>query len=132
MKFGQAPAPTARPAFLSPPAGLAAVLAAALALSLLAPAALAQDAGSRPRAPVATEQAPLDEPAVRRSVVEDDNARIEEVNVRGAVRSTKVQPKGVIKAEYEVLQMDAGRDLTAGPSSARGAAGQSVWRVLSF
>ena len=81
---------------------------------------------------MAAEQVPLNEPAVRRSVVEDDNARIEEVNVRGAVRSTKVQPKGPIKAEYEVLQMDAGRDLTAGPSSARGAAGQSVWRVLNF
>ena len=123
-----APVPALR--FLSP--RLLAGLAGGLAASLLAPAALAQDANPRARAPVAAEQVPLNEPAVRRSVVEDDNARIEEVNVRGAVRSTKVQPKGPIKAEYEVLQMDAGRDLTAGPSSARGAAGQSVWRVLNF
>ena len=120
------------PALRSLSPRLLAGLAAGLAASLLAPAALAQDANPRARTPVAAEQVPLNEPAVRRSVVEDDNARIEEVNVRGAVRSTKVQPKGPIKAEYEVLQMDAGRDLTAGPSSARGAAGQSVWRVLNF
>lgn len=98
----------------------------------MGPVALAQGVVTRPVAPTAAAAEWLNEPAVRRNVVEDDNARIEEVNVRGAVRSTKVQPKGPIKAEYEVLQMDAGRDLTAGPSSARGAAGQSVWRVLDF
>lgn len=113
-----------------------------LAACLLGGAAFAQTTAQNPSAPdrsvpppaVAPQATPgtPGEPAVRRSIVEDDNARIEELNVRGAVRSTKVQPKGLIKAEYEVLQMDAGRDITAGPSSARGAAGQSVWRVLSF
>ena len=72
------------------------------------------------------------EPVVQRSVIEDDNARIEELRVRGAVRSVKVQPKGPLKAEYEVLTPDAGRDLSDGPSSAKGTAGQRVWRVLSF
>ncbi len=113
-----------------------------LAACLLSGTALAQTAAPSPPAPDRSVPAPVatpattpnssGEPVVRRNVVEDDNARIEELNVRGAVRSTRVQPKGLIKAEYEVLQMDAGRDITAGPSSARGAAGQSVWRVLSF
>lgn len=76
--------------------------------------------------------APAGEPAVRRNVVEDDNARIEELSVRGAVRSIRVQPKGPIKAEYEVLPIDAGRDVSDGPSSAKGAAGKRVWRVLTF
>lgn len=82
-------------------------------------------------APVAA-PAPAGEPAVRRSVVEDDNARIEELRVRGAVRSIVVQPKGPIKAEYEVLPIDAGRDVSDGPNSAKGAAGKRVWRVLTF
>ena len=72
------------------------------------------------------------EPAVQRSVVEDDNARIEELRVRGAVRSTVVKPKGAITKEYEVIPADAGRDISAGPNSAKGSAGQRVWRVLSF
>ena len=75
---------------------------------------------------------PANEPAVRLTVIEDDNARIEELRVRGAVRSIKVRPKGPINAEYEVLPIDVGRDNADGPTSAKGAAGQRVWRVLSF
>lgn len=82
-------------------------------------------------APVAA-PAPAGEPSVKRNVVEDDNARIEELSVRGAVRSIRVQPKGPIKAEYEVLPIDAGRDVSDGPNSAKGAAGKRVWRVLTF
>jgi hypothetical protein len=83
-------------------------------------------------APVAPAAPPGSEPAVRRSVIEDDNARIEELRVRGAVRSIKVRPKGAIKAEYEIVPIDAGRDNADGPHSAKGAAGQRVWRVLDF
>lgn len=72
------------------------------------------------------------EPAVQRSVIEDDNARIEELRVRGAVRSTVVKPKGPITREYEVIPADAGRDITEGPNSSKGNAGQRVWRVLTF
>lgn len=96
--------------------------------ALLASTAYAADpepaAGAKPHA--------TPEPAVQRTVVEDDNARIEELRVRGAVRSTKVKPKGAIQAEYEVLPLDAGRDNVEGPHSGKGAAGQAVWRVLSF
>lgn len=98
------------------------------ALALLAGAAVAAPPpASAPEAKAATP-----EPAVRQSVIEDDNARIEEVRVRGAVRSTKVKPKGAIKAEYEVLPLDAGRDNVEGPHSGKGSTGQAVWRVLSF
>jgi len=72
------------------------------------------------------------EPNVRQTVVEDDNARIEELRVRGEVRSITVQPKVGIKQPYQVVPADGGRDISAGPSSARGAAGHSVWRVLNF
>ncbi|KQW66794.1 MULTISPECIES: hypothetical protein [unclassified Methylibium] len=97
--------------------------------------ALAQAAvaASAPAARVEQEAPPTrGEPAVRRSVIEDDNARVEELRVRGAVQSIKVQPKGPVKAEYEVLPIDAGRDSSEGPSSAKGGAGRRVWRVLTF
>lgn len=97
-------------------------------LALLAGTALA----APPPAGTAEPKAASPEPAVKRSVIEDDNARIEEVRVRGAVRSTKVKPKGAIKAEYEVLPLDAGRDNVEGPHSGKGSTGQAVWRVLSF
>lgn len=97
-------------------------------LALLAGTALA----APPQAGTAEPKAASLEPAVKRSVIEDDNARIEEVRVRGAVRSTKVKPKGAIKAEYEVLPLDAGRDNVEGPHSGKGSTGQAVWRVLSF
>ena len=111
-------------------------LAAALAVAALAVRAEpppADDARPSAPEPTATGSKPATtEPAVKRSVIEDDNARIDELRVRGAVRSTKVQPKGPIKAEYEVLPLDAGRDNVEGPHSGKGAAGQAVWRVLSF
>ena len=100
-------------------------------LAALAGSALAAQAQGAP-AEAKTAPAAATEPAVKRSVVEDDNARIEEVRVRGAVRSTKVKPKGAIKAEYEVLPLDAGRDNVEGPHSGKGSTGQAVWRVLSF
>ena len=118
-----------------------------LALALLgaaAPCALAQPPSGTPAATPAPPSAELvapppppkrglhSEPAVQRSVVEDDNARIEELRVRGAVRSTVVKPKGAITKEYEVIPADAGRDISAGPGSSKGSAGQRVWRVLSF
>ncbi len=83
-----------------------------------------------PAQPAAQTQTP--EPAVRRTVIEDEGARIEELRVRGAVRNITVRPKGALAAEYEVLAPDAGRDTSSGPNSSKGSAGRSVWRVLSF
>lgn len=96
------------------------------------PAAAPAGPAPGPAAPPPPQRGLRSEPAVQRSVVEDDNARIEELRVRGAVRSTVVKPKGAITKEYEVIPADAGRDISAGPNSAKGSAGQRVWRVLSF
>lgn len=103
-----------------------------LASAQAAAAASAPAAVQTPARTQAVPPAPTGEPAVKRNVVEDDNARVEELRVRGAVQSIKVQPKGPVKAEYEVLPIDAGRDSSDGPSSAKGSAGRRVWRVLTF
>lgn len=105
----------------------------ALALVLLALAGPAVQAAPRPQPPQPVDVgAPTNEPAVRRDVIEDDNARIEELRVRGAVRNITVKPKGPIKTPYEVVPLDAGRDNADGPSSGKGSGGQRVWRVLNF
>ena len=66
---------------------------------------------------------------MRRIRVEDDNARIDELHVRGQVTRIEVQSKLGGRA-YEVVPANRGRDLSS--DSARGAAGQSVWHFLSF
>jgi hypothetical protein len=73
------------------------------------------------------------EPAVKRTVVEDDGSRIEELRIRGQVRSITVQPKVGPRARYEIITGDALRQPPAGGgNAAQGAAGQRVWHVLSF
>jgi hypothetical protein len=106
------------------------MLSVLLLAALAGTAAQAQQA--KPAAPVIAEPLPSDEPAVRRNVIEDDNARIDELRVRGAVRSITVTPKGPIKTPYEVLPTDASRDPSDGPATTKGAQGRRVWRVLSF
>jgi hypothetical protein len=111
-------------------------LPATLALAVLALSqgqAMAEDRPeAAPAAAPTAREFPV-EPLVKRTVIEDDHVRIVEVRVRGALRSTTVQPKGLITREYEVLPADGGRDLSPGPGgSMRAAAGQSVWRVLDF
>lgn len=95
-------------------------------LIALSPALQAQGSAATP-APAAAPAAP--EEAVRRDRIEDDNARIDELRVRGQVTRIEVQPK-LAGRPYEVLPAGRGRDLSS--DSARGAAGQSVWHFLSF
>ncbi len=76
-------------------------------------------------------QSPL-EPKVQQIVVEDDNVRIEELRVRGQTQRIVVRPKVGNARAYEIVPADGARDLSAGPNSSRGAAGQRVWNVLSF
>lgn len=71
------------------------------------------------------------EPAVRHTVIEDAGSRIDELRVRGQLRNVTVTPKGPWHS-YQILTDQGGRDLSEGPSSARGADGQRVWRVLDF
>jgi hypothetical protein len=107
-----------------------ACLAATLAAAFCAPG---QAAAPASHAPV-TEPQPLnDEPVVQHILIEDDGTRIEELHVRGEARRIKVQPKGLSsRFSYEVLPASGARDLSPGPGSTRGAAGQRVWSVLSF
>ena len=72
------------------------------------------------------------EPKVQRTVIEDEGTRIEELRVRGQTQSIVVTSKQAGGSRYEIITGDGSRDLTAGPSSARGAVGQRVWRMFSF
>ena len=101
----------------------------ALALSpavalLLTTGAGAQDTAKPQRYP---------EPEVRKIVVEDDNARIDELRVRSVPQRIVVTSKGVPGGTtYEIITGDGSRDLSFGANTSRGAAGQRVWRVLDF
>jgi hypothetical protein len=69
------------------------------------------------------------EPAVRRTVVEDDNVKIEELRVRGQVQRITISPKASGVRPYEIAPPDSGRD----PSQqSKGISGRSLWQLLSF
>jgi len=68
------------------------------------------------------------EPAVQRSVHEDDHVRIEELRVRGEVRSITVQSKIHGVAPYQIVPSSGARD----PSVPGNTAGQRLWHFLSF
>lgn len=73
------------------------------------------------------------EPNVRRTVIEDDHVRVEELRVRGEVRRIVVRTQGHQPGStYEVAPADGARDLSQGAVPARGVAGRSLWTVLSF
>jgi hypothetical protein len=76
------------------------------------------------------------EAGVRSTVIEDSGARIEELSVRGSVRSIHVSPKGVgAGLDYEVIPSTGPggpRDQAPGPATPRGNAGQRVWSLLRF
>jgi hypothetical protein len=98
----------------------------AICAALLCPAfAFAVDAASEAPARVP-------EPHVRRTVIEDDANRIEELNVRGQTRSVVVTTKGAIAGSYEIYIGDPSRDLSDATGARRGATGQRMWRVMSF
>ncbi|MCC7456357.1 MAG: hypothetical protein IT390_05260 [Nitrospira sp.] len=79
----------------------------------------------------ATAQAPAGtpEPQVKRTVLEDDHVRIEELKVRGQVQRITVSPKASGVRPYEIVPPGAGHD----PSQpSKGLSGQRLWRLLSF
>ncbi len=80
-------------------------------------------------ATLAQERTPA-EPKVQRTVIEDDNVRIEELRVRGLNTSLVVKPKHA--AEYEVVPTPGGRDPSHGRGGSQGAAGQRVWNLFKF
>ena len=68
------------------------------------------------------------EPAVQRTVVEDDGVRIEETRVRGQLQRVVVRSKVAGARPYEIVTGDPARD----PAQERRAAGQRVWHIFSF
>lgn len=131
----QAYAPSSRSlADPTPAARRGMVLALSLGGLLIAAAAQAQDArpSATPPAPAASSAKPTPpEPKVQHVVLEDDSNVIEELRVRGQTVQAKVKPKGRAP-EYEILLGEPGRDVNTGADSAKGGAGQRVWRLLSF
>ena len=81
--------------------------------------------------PAAAEKTERGEPAVRRTVIEDDGARIDELKVRGRTQRITVTPKKIGKP-YEIIPSNGGPDQTEGPNGSNGSVGKRVWPVLSF
>lgn len=71
------------------------------------------------------------EPFVKRTVIEDDQTRIEELRVRGNLQKVTVMPKGRAPG-YEVLTGDGYHSTADDPGTSRGSAGKRVWNVLRF
>ena len=69
------------------------------------------------------------EPEVKRTVIEDDRVKIEELRVRGQVQRITVSPKASGVRPYEIAPPDSGRD----PSQqSKGISGRSLWQLFSF
>lgn len=93
----------------------------------MAPLAAAAQSG----APEAA--APLErEPRVVVTRIEDDNARIDELRVRGQTRSIVVQPNRPWARSYQVRPQDASREPVDGQPGRGGSAGQRTWSVITF
>lgn len=112
---------------MSSPARLlaAALLLAAACAGQAAPDA-PRDAAAAPPGTAASDSAHAE--PLRRTVIEDDLARIEETRLRGEPQRIRVQSKVGGVAGYEILVAPPGRDASLG----RGIAGQRAWSVLSF
>ena len=78
----------------------------------------------------AAAQAPTrPEPEIKRSVIEDDKVRIDELRVRGQVQRITVSPKASGVRPYEIVPPDASRDSS---QASKGLSGQRLWQVFSF
>jgi len=71
------------------------------------------------------------EPNVKRTVIDDGRARIEELRVRGQLQKVTVAPKGNAPA-YEILLGDGTHTMGDDPGTSRGSLGKRVWNVLKF
>jgi hypothetical protein len=120
------------------------VAVAACAFGMAAPAANAADPASAP-ASAAAASAPsttataieeievgrAGEPNVKRTVIDDSRARIEELRVRGQLQKVTVAPKGGAPG-YEILLGDGAHPIGDDPGTSRGSQGKRVWNVLRF
>jgi hypothetical protein len=120
------------------------VAVAAAVVCVVAPTANAADAAPAPAparpaaatAPASTvieeiEVGRAGEPNVKRTVIDDGRARIEELRVRGQLQKVTVAPKGGAPG-YEILLGDGAHTIGDDPGTSRGSAGKRVWNVLRF
>jgi hypothetical protein len=120
------------------------VAVAACAIGMAAPAANAADAAPAPASAVAAtppststttieeiEVGRAGEPNVKRTVIDDGRARIEELRVRGQLQKVTVAPKGGAPG-YEILLSDGAHPIGDDPGTSRGSAGKRVWNVFRF
>lgn len=111
-------------------------LARAAALAALSVAALCLVHGNalaaEPREGDEPKQQKVPDAKVQETVIEDDSNRVEEVRARGQTQKVTVQPKNSSLPGYEIIMGDASRDPSIGNGASRGAAGQRVWRLLTF
>ena len=110
---------------------------------MAAPAANAADAAAAPASAAASppstsattieeiEVGRAGEPNVKRTVIDDSRARIEELRVRGQLQKVTVAPKGGAPG-YEILLGDGAHPIGDDPGTSRGSAGKRVWNVLRF
>jgi len=120
------------------------VAVAACAIGMAAPAANAADAAAAPASaaaasPPSTSATTIEEievgragePNVKRTVIDDGRARIEELRVRGQLQKVTVAPKGNVPG-YEILLGDGTHTMADDPGTSRGSAGKRVWNVFKF
>jgi hypothetical protein len=121
-----------RPATLTALAAAGFLSSAAATAAADAPAPSAAAPLPNKLAPTPIQSGGVPEPDVREVIIEDEAMRIDELRVRGVVKRVTVQTKSGKAPDYEIMLPDAGQDVSGAPGPQRGAAGQRVWRVLSF
>ena len=138
---------TPRPGAVKPRIGTmktsVAAAVAACAIGLAASPANAADAAAAPASAVAAAPSPpattieeievgrAGEPNVKRTVIDDGRARIEELRVRGQLQKVTVAPKGGAPG-YEILLGDGTHTMGDDPGTSRGSAGKRVWNIFRF
>ena len=105
-------------------------LAGALAALLIAPCTAQTSTPATPTTtPTARDPA---EPEVKRTHIEDQGSRIDELRVRGQTQRVVVTPKAPGSKPYEIIMGNAGQAVPDGTGGANSAVGKRVWNVLSF
>jgi hypothetical protein len=93
----------------------------------------AGDPSQRPVETVTISEPTRGEPSVQRTVIDDKNARVEELKVRGQVKRIVVTPKQSSKLQYEILPDDGtGTADNTASHTPHGNEGRRVWNVLQF
>ena len=92
---------------------------------------VAPAAASAASRPAETAEPQGKEPLIKRTVIEDRTAHIEELRVRGQLQKVTVDPKGSAPG-YEIIVGGGEHEFTEGKNPTRGAVGQRVWNLFRF